>query len=414
MWGLRGHRRLAFHARRMFPTHVGIARQHDAQPVPTGHVPYACGDCANGAFRRPGRRVCSLRMWGLRASLRPALQSRTMFPTHVGIARNPSCASRPASDVPYACGDCAYIETARYAGKVCSLRMWGLRAPLPSVRARPIMFPTHVGIARTLYAIAASFPHVPYACGDCARLSGTWRARSLCSLRMWGLRVLFAVQGRTSYMFPTHVGIARDGLGFRRAEYDVPYACGDCAMVYQAIERLAECSLRMWGLRVSPRANQRPARMFPTHVGIARRSGNCTRRCRYVPYACGDCACGKLIVFPDEACSLRMWGLRGRAVYQRVAAPMFPTHVGIARVRQFHNGFDHDVPYACGDCANAGKGCKSTFECSLRMWGLRDGLTVEARLTDMFPTHVGIARRPDGRGPPDGYVPYACGDCATA
>ena len=50
-------------------------------------------------------------------------------------------------------------------------------------------------------------------------------------------------------MFPTHVGIARRTIGDFRGGRDVPYACGDCAEAQAAKERASQCSLRMWGLR---------------------------------------------------------------------------------------------------------------------------------------------------------------------
>ena len=91
----------------MFPTHVGIALRRRGRRRVLADVPYACGDCAM-ALPRPSQSIlCSLRMWGLRGQTAPAHEPVLMFPTHVGIART-GCAGRAAlGDVPYACGDCA-------------------------------------------------------------------------------------------------------------------------------------------------------------------------------------------------------------------------------------------------------------------------------------------------------------------
>ena len=71
----------------MFPTHVGIALIDWFPANLRIHVPYACGDCAPYREAAFGPLGCSLRMWGLRASLRRGPYPRGMFPTHVGIAR---------------------------------------------------------------------------------------------------------------------------------------------------------------------------------------------------------------------------------------------------------------------------------------------------------------------------------------
>ena len=107
-----------------------------------------------------------------------------------------------------------------------------------------------------------------------------------------------------------------------------------------------------------------------------------------------------------------MWGLRGVSLSRSSARAMFPTHVGIARIRLFASAIFRDVPYACGDCAQAMLDAFQAMLCSLRMWGLReDSMTPEATYA-MFPTHVGIARMMPRINTQMIYVPYACGDCA--
>ena len=91
--------------------------------------------------------------------------------------------------------------------------------------------------------------------------------------------------------------------------------------------------------------------MFPTHVGIARDCNNPDELYAYVPYACGDCAAGAHVFIGRQACSLRMWGLRAGRRQDQSGHGMFPTHVGIARVRILRCALCADVPYACGDCA---------------------------------------------------------------
>ena len=172
----------------------------------------------------------------------------------------------------------------------CSLRMWGLREGVYRRAGITFMFPTHVGIARTTGQERPTPRHVPYACGDCANAHALWTNAGLCSLRMWGLRAAGRSDVGTRKMFPTHVGIARHRGNCVDAYLDVPYACGDCAISRKNIRHPTQCSLRMWGLRVVAPRGARYFGMFPTHVGIARPDAFSPLRGTDVPYACGDCA----------------------------------------------------------------------------------------------------------------------------
>ena len=151
--------------------------------------------------------------------------------------------------VPYACGDCANTSSTSIRPILCSLRMWGLRGQIRCGPRHPAMFPTHVGIARMGSSRAFAWLYVPYACGDCALIDGPGAGLSVCSLRMWGLRVLIPAGARLVIMFPTHVGIARRRAGPPRSDAYVPYACGDCAPTPRKAGEPGSCSLRMWGLR---------------------------------------------------------------------------------------------------------------------------------------------------------------------
>ena len=254
----------------MFPTHVGIARLRARPYRIWTHVPYACGDCATPISNCGRRTQCSLRMWGLRGLEGQGRGRRQMFPTHVGIARDACRAAHRAYHVPYACGDCAPAGRPGPGPRRCSLRMWGLRGTEGTDRVNENMFPTHVGIARPITPRRTLCLNVPYACGDCARLMPTWACRRQCSLRMWGLRALEPMPSCRFLMFPTHVGIARRVYALRWLGCYVPYACGDCATSTALTDTSSPCSLRMWGLRIPRPHRVQPPAMFPTHVGIAR------------------------------------------------------------------------------------------------------------------------------------------------
>ena len=412
MWGLRVVAAIASIESGMFPTHVGIARPEPGGVRPRRHVPYACGDCAGPRNRHRAEQACSLRMWGLRGTPARPLAPSAMFPTHVGIARPRSLAGQAGQDVPYACGDCALPAVAYSTASQCSLRMWGLRDNNNRDRPGQRMFPTHVGIARRIRGEDRGGRDVPYACGDCARYVLPPMLTLRCSLRMWGLRGDRLDHRHAHGMFPTHVGIARASHGIDSAWNHVPYACGDCAQFRTAPVAGQQCSLRMWGLRDARHPPRGVHAMFPTHVGIALQQhqqdgGRCD-----VPYACGDCASTAWCISGATRCSLRMWGLRDGMPTMPTRNGMFPTHVGIARIRNAARIAKHNVPYACGDCAEPASGIEGGAGCSLRMWGLRGASGSSWACPRMFPTHVGIARIVNASDETPRDVPYACGDCA--
>ena len=229
---------------------------------------------------------------------------------------------------------------------------------------------------------------------------------------MWGLRLRLAPTLRVCRMFPTHVGIARRGAACPHASPDVPYACGDCANKGAGRFWMPLCSLRLWGLRAIRISRQHGVSMFPTPVGIARARADALTPNPYVPYACGDCARSGCWPCAPSGCSLRLWGLRGPAQGARRRPRMFPTPVGIARRHAAARLRHEHVPYACGDCADTGIARSAPLACSLRLWGLHETRNPTRSRQQMFPTPVGIARV--GLGPRLGlwHVPYACGDCA--
>ena len=412
MWGLRDQPQCQSRPRQMFPTHVGIARPSTRDDMDSPDVPYACGDCALWPPASGMSKRCSLRMWGLRDQQSRRYGRCGMFPTHVGIARRLPSPTVSRRNVPYACGDCAPSSPPRPALSACSLRMWGLRVVRGRSDLPPAMFPTHVGIARFIPSKHAWIEHVPYACGDCAANRPHTRKSRPCSLRMWGLRGLGCPAASGCRMFPTHVGIARSLYSLIGHLPHVPYACGDCAHFQHPYVTPAKCSLRMWGLRDVAAQRVPTGPMFPTHVGIARNPFQHGGACQDVPYACGDCASPLGSLEAVWSCSLRMWGLRAPALGQQRPAVMFPTHVGIARRARPCPRWRVYVPYACGDCARCSSSCRprcnvpyacgdcaeyhgsrhSLHICSLRMWGLRGVRHRKQYRNDMFPTHVGIAR----------------------
>ena len=172
----------------MFPTHVGIARPERPGCNLWVHVPHACGDCAARRESQIALTKCSPRMWGLRGLAISASVRAAMFPTHVGIARIGSRRDAPRGHVPHACGDCADTLDWGSIAVECSPRMWGLRGLFRTVPASGRMFPTHVGIARIHKMVDGYAGHVPHACGDCAQPLLLAISYAGCSPRMWGLR----------------------------------------------------------------------------------------------------------------------------------------------------------------------------------------------------------------------------------
>ena len=72
-----------------------------------------------------------------------------------------------------------------------------------------LVFPTHVGMARTATSLPRMAGRVPHTRGDGPKKEKINQLIAECSPHTWGWPVLFILGSYKHHVFPTHVGMAR-------------------------------------------------------------------------------------------------------------------------------------------------------------------------------------------------------------
>ena len=169
-------------------------------------------------------------------------------------------------------------------------------------------------------------------------------------------------------------------------------------------------SPRPWGCSGAVEVAAVPAIVFPTPVGMFRIRELFVARYRSFPHARGDVPMGERSFNAEIMFSPRPWGcsVAGRAC--RVRDCVFPTPVGMFRLVIGDGVGDVGFPHARGDVpGNKGETtCLQGF--SPRPWGCSVNGLGEITLSTVFPTPVGMFRRRGRRGRHRLGFPHARGD----
>ncbi len=104
---------------------------------------------------------------------------------------------------------------------------------------------------------------------------------------MWGCTVLLSCYLLSYQVFPTHVGVYRDGESGLHSPVSIPHACGGVPVIANIKDAAEEYSPRMWGCTVSGLFLVLPLRVFPTHVGVYRNDVSNWLSEKRIPHACG-------------------------------------------------------------------------------------------------------------------------------
>ena len=252
-----------------------------------------------------------------------------------------------------------------------------------------------------------SFPH---ACGDGPARGRYCGAADMFSPRMWGWSVVLFCAHSFQVVFPTHVGMVRKTCSVRLARLSFPHACGDGPWMANTLSTSPVFSPRMWGWSADGAGIAQNFRVFPTHVGMVRPDPLQHHPHRCFPHACGDGP--QLRADNPEASefSPRMWGWSGHRNAPLLRRNVFPTHVGMVRFHPPVLVLRRCFPHACGDGPNSGLPARHINQFSPRMWGWSVMTVYIEYANGVFPTHVGMVR---ATRLPGGLVrgfPHACGD----
>src|SRR5690625_1729534 len=128
-------------------------------------LPHACGGVSVALTDIPPPLLSSPRMWGC-FQLHFAYMTRiAVFPTHVGVFRSIFRIWILSRSLPHACGGVSEKKVFSSIGNRASPRMWGCFPCHCPAYNFPHVFPTHVGVFLHLAATAPNMPCLPHACG---------------------------------------------------------------------------------------------------------------------------------------------------------------------------------------------------------------------------------------------------------
>ena len=153
--------------------------------------------------------LCSPRTWGWTGVGHERILVSIVFPTHVGMDRTRALMARLCSRVPHARGDGPFHGNGRSERLQCSPRTWGWTVRAVAISAPAVVFPTHVGMDRSVAMMLSLMNRVPHARGDGPRLYLAKELTRECSPRTWGWTDPDDELIGRELVFPTHVGMDR-------------------------------------------------------------------------------------------------------------------------------------------------------------------------------------------------------------
>ena len=133
------------------------------------------------------------------------------------------------------------------------------------------------------------------------------------------------------------------------AELTFPHARGDVPEIKPRLPQFSVFSPRPWGCSAGIRQRRRKPRLFPTPVGMFRCSVEMDERSGSFPHARGDVPWGPWYVHFDTIFSPRPWGCSDRPVEAVSAQDLFPTPVGMFRRSAGRIRARRTFPHARGD-----------------------------------------------------------------
>ena len=173
----------------------------------------------------------------------------------------------------------------------------------------------------------------------------------------------------------------------------VPHASGDGPSGPSCCCTCRRCSPREWGWTDEAVKFWERVIVFPTRVGMDRRTGSFPPASRRVPHASGDGPNLEPVVLELQRCSPREWGWTVRIAILTTTNGVFPTRVGMDRRRSGARCYSSRVPHASGDGPASALPIVPPWVCSPREWGWTVRRDRRALRTDVFPTRVGSGER---------------------
>jgi len=272
-----------------------------------------------------------------------------VFPTRVGMDRLRILELGMLARVPHASGDGPQVPPDGIADPQCSPREWGWTAIPGSPATRSGVFPTRVGMDRLARRYPNGAHGVPHASGDGPTSAAVASITGTCSPREWGWTDDRQRLARRDWVFPTRVGMDRSMPISSLDPKCVPHASGDGPISPWPICRTGTCSPREWGWTDIVRALRSNAGVFPTRVGMDRLPVLHRPVVDRVPHASGDGPSAIQKKRGSPKCSPREWGWTELWMVAGQDLDVFPTRVGMDRRSRAGLSLTASVPHASGD-----------------------------------------------------------------
>ncbi len=272
------------------------------------------------------------------------------------------------------------------------------------------VFPTPVGMVRCRTPFSSSYLCFPHARGDGPKGGRDERCRHRFSPRPWGWSAAQPRAHRQQDVFPTPVGMVRRCASLLACTAGFPHARGDGPG--RPVKRLRRqaFSPRPWGWSdnmVNPDGSRE---VFPTPVGMVRNGIATNFLAVSFPHARGDGPVNERRAWSMPMFSPRPWGWSAVELKGRAGKVVFPTPVGMVRMPYFFHALDARFPHARGDGPPRRDLASAAHEFSPRPWGWSGVHLSEAFCLEVFPTPVGMVRSPDTRPALPLRFPHARGD----
>ena len=190
---------------------------------------------------------------------------------------------------------------------------------------------------------------------------------------MWGCSDILASAYGHPAVFPTHVGMFRKTYQGKDYPSSFPHACGDVPRSRRAESTLPGFSPRMWGCSAADQRRLALRQVFPTHVGMFRSAVVYISTSRGFPHACGDVPMLTIQLQLTTEFSPRMWGCSGHNGRRQSTERVFPTHVGMFLSERTDSMHTASFPHACGDVPFRVSLVHLERMFSPRMWGCSGG-----------------------------------------
>ena len=186
-------------------------------------------------------------------------------------------------------------------------------------------------------------------------------------------------------------------IKFASAPLSFPHARGDGPGMPASSRRSAKFSPRPWGWSADAGVFQFPHLVFPTPVGMVRRSPGAVHSHYRFPHARGDGPCSRSSDTFAAWFSPRPWGWSGAQNRLPKLTLVFPTPVGMVRAAKKLGVLLVGFPHARGDGPLHAARHYRRPSFSPRPWGWSAHPARRPRRVRVFPTPVGMVRSQSSR-----------------